>query len=37
MRVAIIEGSNGASGDMLIASMLGIVLEEEDLKKIRDE
>ena len=37
MRVAVVEGSNGASGDMLIASMLGIVLEERDLVKIKNE
>ncbi|MBO8181935.1 MAG: nickel pincer cofactor biosynthesis protein LarC [Archaeoglobus sp.] len=37
MKIAIVDGSNGAAGDMLVASMLGIVVEEEDLDKIKDE
>jgi len=37
MRIAIVESSNGASGDMLIASMLGIVIDERDLRKIKDD
>jgi hypothetical protein len=36
MRVAIIDGSNGASGDMIVSSMIDVALKEEDLEKIKD-
>lgn len=34
MRVAIFDAFNGASGDMIIASLLGVVLQEEDLRRV---
>ncbi|MDW7990519.1 MAG: pyridinium-3,5-bisthiocarboxylic acid mononucleotide nickel chelatase, partial [Archaeoglobaceae archaeon] len=36
MRVAIFDAFNGASGDMIISSLLNLALTEEDLKEIRD-
>ncbi|RLI82370.1 nickel pincer cofactor biosynthesis protein LarC [Archaeoglobales archaeon] len=36
MKVAIIDGSNGASGDMIISSMLDVALSVEDLRRIKD-
>lgn len=34
MKVAIFDAFNGASGDMIIASLLGVTLKEQDLKKV---
>ncbi len=36
MRIAIVDCSNGASGDMIVASMIDIVLSVEDLERIKD-
>jgi uncharacterized protein (TIGR00299 family) protein len=37
MRVAIFDAFNGASGDMIISSLLGIALTEDDLKETVEE
>ncbi|MEM0350559.1 MAG: nickel pincer cofactor biosynthesis protein LarC [Archaeoglobaceae archaeon] len=37
MRVAVFDAFNGASGDMIVASLLGITLKEEDLRKTIDD
>ncbi|MEM3146427.1 MAG: nickel pincer cofactor biosynthesis protein LarC [Archaeoglobaceae archaeon] len=34
MKVAIFDAFNGASGDMIIASLLGVTLKEQDLMKV---
>ncbi|MFN3384317.1 MAG: nickel pincer cofactor biosynthesis protein LarC, partial [Archaeoglobaceae archaeon] len=34
MKVAIFDAFNGASGDMIIASLLGVALKEEDLRRV---
>lgn len=37
MRVAIFDAFNGASGDMILSSLLGVTLEKEDLEKIVED
>ncbi|MET1125078.1 MAG: nickel pincer cofactor biosynthesis protein LarC [Archaeoglobaceae archaeon] len=34
MKVAVFDAFNGASGDMIVSSLLGVALSEEDLKQI---
>lgn len=36
MKIAIFDAFNGASGDMIVASLLGISLSEDDLEKVVD-